>query len=48
MSGATGLQANIIREMLNFQKSMEELRMMKMVTRDLAKFKKMAHLKKFD
>jgi len=44
----TGLQAKIIQEIASFQKTMEELRMLKMVSRDLQKFKRMTKLKKYD
>jgi len=44
----TGLQKKMIRELLDFQKSMEELRLLRMVSQDLRKIKKMMPLKKFD
>jgi hypothetical protein len=48
MSEETGLKVKILREMADFQKTMDELRMLKLVSRDLNKFKKMIKLKKFD
>ena len=38
----------IIQEIRSFQKIMDELRLLKLVSRDLEKFKKMVQLKKFD
>jgi len=48
MNEETVFKARIMREMADFQKSLDELQMLKMVSQDLKKFKKMIHLKKFD
>jgi len=48
MVETSGLQTKIVQEMLNFQKTMDELRFLNMVSKDLQRFKKMAQLRKHD
>jgi len=48
MSSQTVLRRKIVAEMSNFQRTLDELRLLKKASRDLQKFKKMLPLKKFD
>jgi hypothetical protein len=48
MSSQTAMESKILMEMANFHKTMEELHLLKKVSRDLREYKKMVHVKKFD
>ena len=48
MNSRTAIESKILLEMANFHKTMEELHLMKKVSRDLREYKKMVHVKKFD
>jgi hypothetical protein len=48
MSSQMVLRGKIVAEMSNFQRTLDELRLLKKASRDLQKFKKMVPLKKFD
>lgn len=48
LTAQAALHTKIIQEMVEFQKTMDELHTLKKVSRDLRKYKKMLHVKKFD
>ncbi len=48
MGKQAGLQTLMSREIADFEKSMEELRLLRMITQDLRKAKRMIKIKKFD
>jgi hypothetical protein len=48
MSTQAALQTRINQEMANFQKTMDELRLMQKVSKDLRSYKKLIPFKKFD
>jgi len=48
MTAQTTLSDRITQEMASFQKTMDELQLLKMVTRDLRSYKKLIKIKKFD
>jgi hypothetical protein len=48
MTKQVAFQARMHQEIAGLQKTLEELRLMEMVTRDLRKIKKMIPFKKFD
>jgi hypothetical protein len=48
MNTQTVLQSELARELSNFQKTFEELRLLKKASGDLRKLRKMALLKQFD
>ena len=48
MSTQTALSAKIAKEIADFQKTADELRLLKMVSKDLRSYKKLLRVKKFD
>ncbi len=48
MNKTKALQAMAYEEIAKFQKTMEELNLLKTVSQDLRNYRKMIHLKKFD
>jgi len=48
VSNQTALSAKIAKEIANFQKTADELRLLNMVSKDLRSYKKLLKVKKFD
>jgi hypothetical protein len=48
VSTETALSAKIAKEIANFQKTADELRLLNMVSKDLRSYKKLLRVKKFD
>jgi hypothetical protein len=48
MTKQVNLQGRVQKEIASLQKTLEELRLMEMVTKDLRRIKKMIPIKKFD
>ena len=48
MTTQIDIHAKVVAEMANFQKTMDELRLLKNVSKDLRNFKRMIKVRKFD